>query len=330
MTISLEEDDSVDLILRHVSHRFPEDLARGLLGVEGPLSANVLETQVSSRHRELDRTLDVRVKDERRLIHLEWQGDMPADMPFRSYEYQTLMALAVTAENRVGSQLVPPIETVVVLLGGRAEPWPPHGSYRLSPPEAPFSGVHFRIEPVYQRTVAELTARGRFWLIFAPLAVDADEPRIRRVLEDLRAQVSPEAFEELGVAMAVLADADQRGRDLRSVVRTLLPRELVMNNWIFREGLEEGRQKGREEGLQQGLQKGLQKGLEEGREEGLQQGLAPLAHLFERRLRRSLTATERATLAERLLQQGAERLGDVVLDLSPEDLAAWLAATNGH
>jgi len=102
----------------------------------------------------------------------------------------------------------------------------------------------------------------------------------------------------------------------------MFPRELVMNNWIFREGLEEGRQKGREEGLQ--------KGREEGREEGLQQGLAPLAHLFERRLRRSLTATERATLAERLLQQGAERLGDVVLDLSPEDLAAWLAATNGH
>ncbi|HVK67528.1 MAG TPA: hypothetical protein VM694_23745 [Polyangium sp.] len=83
-----------------------------------------------------------------------------------------------------------------------------------------------------------------------------------------------------------------------------------MQNWIHKEGLEDGRQKGREEGLQTGL--------------------APLAHLFERRLRRPLTSTERATLAERLLQQGAERLGDVVLDLSPEDLATWLAATNGH
>jgi len=35
MTDSVEENDSVDLILRHVSHRFPEDLARGLLGVDG-------------------------------------------------------------------------------------------------------------------------------------------------------------------------------------------------------------------------------------------------------------------------------------------------------
>ncbi|MRG97449.1 hypothetical protein [Polyangium spumosum] len=293
-------------------------MARGLLGVEGPLSATVLETQVASRHRELDRTLDVQVKGERRLIHLEWQGDMPANMPFRSYEYQTLMALAVAAEKRAGSQLVPPIESVVVLLGGRAEPWPTHGSYRLSPPDTPFSGVHFRIEPVYQRTVAELAARGPFWLIFTPLAADADEPHIRRVVDELRARVSSEAFEELGVAMAVLAEADQRGRGLRSVIRTLLPRELVMNNWIFREGLEEGRQKGREEGREQGL------------EQGLQQGLAPLAHLFERRLRRPLTPHERATLAERLHQQGAERLGDVVLDLSPEDLATWLAATNGH
>ncbi|MDC3953282.1 hypothetical protein [Polyangium jinanense] len=90
----------------------------------------------------------------------------------------------------------------------------------------------------------------------------------------------------------------------------MLPRELVMQNWIYKEGLEDGRQKGREEGRQEGL--------------------APLAHLFERRLRRPLTPTERATLAEQLLQQGAERLGDVVLDLSPEDLASWLAATNGH
>ncbi|UQA58386.1 hypothetical protein [Polyangium aurulentum] len=65
-------------------------------------------------------------------------------------------------------------------------------------------------------------------------------------------------------------------------------------------------------------------------EEGRKEGLAVLAHLFERRLARPLTASERAILVERLREQGAERLGDVVLDLSPEDLATWLAATNGH
>ncbi|UQA58384.1 hypothetical protein [Polyangium aurulentum] len=65
-------------------------------------------------------------------------------------------------------------------------------------------------------------------------------------------------------------------------------------------------------------------------EKGRQEGLEPLVHLFERRLARPLTASERAILVERLREQGAERLGDVVLDLSPEDLATWLAATNGH
>lgn len=43
-----------------------------------------------------------------------------------------------------------------------------------------------------------------------------------------------------------------------------------------------------------------------------------------------LTSAERATLVERLRKEGAARLGDVVLDLSPEDLAAWLAASNGR
>jgi len=322
MPDSREEDDSVDLILRHVSHRFPEALARGLLGVEGPVEASVLETQVSSRHRELDRTLDVRFRGERRLFHFEWQGEMPANMPFRSYEYQSLMAFAMAADSRNGPQLLPPIETVVVLLGGREEPWPPYGSYRLSPPEAPFSGVHFRIEPVYQRTVAELAARGPFWAIFAPLAVDADAQKVTRAMQELRATVSPEAFDELGVALAVLADADQRHRGLRDVVRSLLPRELVMQNWIYKEGMEKGEEKGREEGLKQGLKQGVEKGLE--------QGLQPLVRLFERRLARSLTPAERATLTERLREQGPERVGDVVLDLSPEDLATWLAASNGH
>lgn len=95
-----------------------------------------------------------------------------------------------------------------------------------------------------------------------------------------------------------------------------------MQNWIYKEGMEKGEEKGREEGLKQGLKQGVEKGLE--------QGLQPLVRLFERRLARSLTPAERATLTERLREQGPERVGDVVLDLSPEDLATWLAASNGH
>ena len=55
------------------------------------------------------------------------------------------------------------------------------------------------------------------------------------------------------------------------------------------------------------------------------EGLAPLVRQFERRLSRSLTDPERATLVERLVTAGPDRLGDVVLDLDTPSLAAWLA-----
>src|SRR5262249_20264759 len=156
------------------------------------------------------------------------------------------------------------IESVAVLLTGRKRAWPTHGEYCTSSPDEPFSGVHFRIEPVYQRTVAELEARGSFWSIFAPLAADADKGKLAQVVERLRATTSPQGFEELAVAMAVLAGADQRKRGFRDVVRSLLPRELVMQNWIFKEGREKGRKEGRKEGCKEGR-------------------LESFAHLFERR-----------------------------------------------
>jgi hypothetical protein len=60
------------------------------------------------------------------------------------------------------------------------------------------------------------------------------------------------------------------------------------------------------------------------REEGVAEGLLTLAHLFERRLGRALSATEHHTLTERFSTLGPNRLGDVVLDLAPDALAAWL------
>ncbi len=61
-----------------------------------------------------------------------------------------------------------------------------------------------------------------------------------------------------------------------------------------------------------------EKGREEGREE-------ELLRLYERRLGRHLAEAERATLAERLETLGPDRLGDVVLDFAPRELADWLA-----
>jgi len=55
-----------------------------------------------------------------------------------------------------------------------------------------------------------------------------------------------------------------------------------------------------------------------------------LIHQFERRLGRVLTSTERLALVQRLGSEGSERVSDVVLDLSPEQLAAWLADTENR
>lgn len=63
-------------------------------------------------------------------------------------------------------------------------------------------------------------------------------------------------------------------------------------------------------------------------DELVEAGLMPLVHVFERRLGREVTADEHHALRGRLTRLGAERLGDVVLDLSAEALAAWLADRN--
>lgn len=70
--------------------------------------------------------------------------------------------------------------------------------------------------------------------------------------------------------------------------------------------------------------RGRTEGRTEGRAEGIAAGLAPLARQFERRIGRALTTAEHATLRARLPSLGAERLGDVVLDLDADALARWL------
>lgn len=62
------------------------------------------------------------------------------------------------------------------------------------------------------------------------------------VVNELRARTTRSRFEDLAVAMTVLADADVRRRGLRSVIAAQLPRELVMRSWIYRQGEESGRE----------------------------------------------------------------------------------------
>ncbi|HEU4404895.1 MAG TPA: hypothetical protein VFS43_06345 [Polyangiaceae bacterium] len=315
--------DDVDLVLRHVSRRFPEHFARALLPPGSAVaSAAWLDTQVTARQRRLDRALDVRTRaGERRLLHAEWQLRFEADLPFRVYEYHALLAFALHDEWQAsraagaapgGGEAPPPIESSVVLLSGREEPWPEWGQYATSPPDAPFSGVRFRIDAVYQRRVAELEARGSpLWMIFAPLAIDATPARMAEVVEALRRQSSPRDFDELAVALTVLADADGRGRPgLQQAIMAHLPKELVMQNWIYKQGLAKG--------IEQGIERGIESGIEKGRAQLLER-------LFERRLGRPLGESERGTLARRLAALGADRLGDLALELSAEGLTAWLS-----
>ena len=243
--------------------------------------------------RRMDRGLEVVADGERRVEHNEWQLEMAADTPFRVFEYHALASLALVAEARPG-QVAPRIRSTLVLLSGRERPWPEEGEYRTSPDDAPFSGVTFRIDAVYQRTVAELEARGSpLWMIFAPLAVDADRERMEQVLAKLRAESSKLDFGELAAALTVVAAKDKRRRGLRECILELVKAEDVMESSAFQMGMRDGEQK-------------------------------TFARYFEKRLGRPLTAAERATLVERLGTLGADRLDDVMFGLAPEAIAAWL------
>ncbi len=95
---------------------------------------------------------------------------------------------------------------------------------------------------------------------------------------------------------------------------------------VFAEGarlLEEDRRQ-REQARIEGRNEGRDEGRNEGRNEGRREGVAPLVRLFERRLSRALTEAEQRVLLARLDTVGPARLGDVVLDLDPAALAAWL------
>ena len=65
-----------------------------------------------------------------------------------------------------------------------------------------------------------------------------------------------------------------------------------------------------------------------GLKEGLHKGLAPLLRQCQRKLGRELTAADQETLLTRLSTVGADRFGDVVLDLGGPALDRWLRDPN--
>jgi hypothetical protein len=297
-----DAEEDLDLALRHATRPFPEQLARALLPPGTEITSAVwAETQVTARQRRLDRALAVVAGGVLRFEHVEMQLEMVADVPFRIYEYHVLSALALAGETPPGKE-VPRIQSTVVLLSGREKAWPEEGEYQTSPDGATFSGVRFRIDAVYQRTVAELLARASpLWMIFAPLAVDADPERMKEVVERLRAQTSRREMNELAAALAVVAGKDKRRRGLKEGIVALIKEEL-MESSVFKMGEQRGELRGRQEGEQKST-----------------------ALLYGKRLGRPLTDDERRTLFARLQTLGLDRIQDVALERSPEALAAWLA-----
>ena len=80
--------------------------------------------------------------------------------------------------------------------------------------------------------MAQLRAREcLFWLVFTPLAVDADAAAMEQVLATIRAQV-PAAKEraELYAALLVMADLDPWGHTLRKEITAMLETRAIA--WV--------------------------------------------------------------------------------------------------
>ncbi|WP_437677768.1 hypothetical protein [Sorangium sp. So ce131] len=86
------------------------------------------------------------------------------------------------------------------------------------------------IDAVYQRTVAELRARGSvFWLVFAPLARDATLAAMREVLAEIHARAANyEERVDLITAFLEIASVDPWEHNLRKELTRMLTREMEM------------------------------------------------------------------------------------------------------
>lgn len=180
-----------------------------------------------------------------------------------------------------------------------------------------FSGIHFRIDAVYQRSVAELQARGSpFWLVFTPLARDATAAAMREVVTAIRAQV-PYGDDrwELLAALLVMAGVDAWGHTLKQEIQAMIrhePVDSIQVSETLRNVYERGQREGREEGKQEGLEKGVQQ---------------MLRGLLSRRLHRALTAREQEALAARAAID-PDQVQEKALALEGEALAAWLLGSD--
>ena len=190
----------------------------------------------------------------------------------------------------------------MILLRGRKEPWPEGGEYGTHWPELPWSGTRFRVEAVYQRTVAELRVRGGLlWLVFTPLAVDATPAALREVLDEIRHGAA--TVKERGVlleALLLMANLDPWGHNLKEEIKAMMQADDLE---IYR------------------LSPTLRAAFEEGELSG---ALSLLSEAFAEQIGRSPTPDEQAALAKRTREIGAKQALRALFKLHGDALAAWL------
>ena len=174
-----------DITLRHITRRHAEALARPYVGGGPPDIVGWADTQVTATERRLDKTLLLRLAGELHALEIEFEYRYENDLPDRVHDYQALSRIAFQGESP--NRKPPPMDTVVILLTGPQRRWTGERSVRTGWRSRPFSGTRFRVDAVYQRTMAELRARGSpFWLAFTPLARDATLPAMREVVTAIR------------------------------------------------------------------------------------------------------------------------------------------------
>jgi hypothetical protein len=310
---------SADISLRHIARRWASDLARGLVAPGAVIEVvGWLDSQVTALERRVDKAFLVRMDGDERALHFEFEVDPGPELPRRVFEYEALLFLALCAGVADPVAQVPPIKSVVVVLRGSKKRSSLQGQHRIGWPEDEFSGARYRVEPVYQRTVAELRARGGLvWLVFTPLARDATAESMKAVIAEIRAKVAtPEERADIYAAMAALADLKPWGYSLRQEIREM---GQLVDDAVFRESVI------LQEAFAEGVEKGLEKGLEKGRAEGLEKSVErTLRRLFLRRSGREPTTAEQSMIARRAHDTTPEQIADAADALPGEALVAWL------
>ncbi|WP_437289259.1 hypothetical protein [Sorangium sp. So ce406] len=303
-----------DIALRHIARRRPEDLARAFVPEGRAVEVlGWIDTQVTKIERRLDKALRLRIDGQPRVLHVEFCFALRDDVPDQVFEYVGFLFAALRIE--APGERVPPIESVAVVLSGRRRRLPALGVRRTAWPERRFSGVHFRIDAVYQRTVAELRARGSvLWLAFAPLARDATAEVMREVVAEIHARATTgEERAELYTAFLVLATIDPWGHNLQKELITMvedMEEGLLRRTPIIGEMIIEAEQRAE------------QRGQLQGREEAIAE---LLGRLFARRVGRRPTTEEERSILDRARALGPGEVEDALLDLEGDALVRWLA-----